>query len=558
MDFNHYFTNDEIEAITAGWTERYPTLASRAVIGYSYEKRPIWLLTLTNQATGADKDKPAVWIDANIHATELMGTTAALSLAETLLSGYEEDPQVTRLLDRSVYYLVPRINPDGAALAMAANPRYIRSGVRLYPYMDKEEGLHEEDIDGDGRILQMRIPDPNGDWKVSSLDPRLMQKRGPAEHGGVYYRLLPEGRLHDYDGFLIKSARPVQGLDFNRNFPFEWRPEHEQEGAGPFPGSEAEIKTLLDFITAHPNINLAITFHTYSRVILRPYSTKADENFETSDLWVYQKLGEIGSQLSGYKNVSTFHDFKYHPKEITTGGFDDWLFDHLGAFTWTIELWDLPDEAGIKERKFIEWYRDHPHEQDLQILKWLDEHVGPQGYIDWYPYDHPQLGRVELGGWNSMYTWRNPPHALAGAEAARVTPFALALGETLPNLSIHTLAAEALGDGRYHLNLVVENSGFLPTFTSEQGKKRNAARPVRVELELPAGAELLSGRSRVELGHLQGRSNRLEVTSLWESGYTDHRARAEWVIQARPGATLKLHILSDRAGNLHREVTFPA
>jgi hypothetical protein len=293
-------------------------------------------------------------------------------------------------------------------------------------------------------------------------------------------------------------------------------------------------------------------------VILRPYSTKADENFETSDLWVYQKLGEIGSQLSGYKNVSTFHDFKYHPKEITTGGFDDWLFDHLGAFTWTIELWDLPDEAGIKERKFIEWYRDHPHEQDLQILKWLDEHVGPQGYIDWYPYDHPQLGRVELGGWNSMYTWRNPPHALAGAEAARVTPFALALGETLPNLSIHTLAAEALGDGRYHLNLVVENSGFLPTFTSEQGKKRNAARPVRVELELPAGAELLSGRSRVELGHLQGRSNRLEVTSLWESGYTDHRARAEWVIQARPGATLKLHILSDRAGNLHREVTFPA
>ncbi len=557
MNFNHYFTNPEIDQVTADWLLAYPNLVTRRCIGESYEKRPIWLLTITNQASGPDTKKPAVWIDANIHATEVAGATAALRLAFALLDGYGVDPQITRMLDQAVYYIVPRINPDGAALALAPNPKYIRSGVRPYPYPEKDGGLHEEDIDGDGRILQMRIADPNGDWKISALDPRLMQKRGPAEHGGVYYRLLTEGSIHDYDGYLIKYARAQQGLDFNRNFPFEWRPEAEQEGAGPYPGSEPEIKALLDFIIGHPNINLAITFHTYSRVILRPYSTKADENFEVADLWVFQRIGEIGAQTSGYRCVSTFHDFKYHPKEITTGGFDDWLFDHLGAFAYTIELWDLPDEAGIKDRKFIEWYREHPHEQDLQILQWVDAHVGPQGYVEWYPFQHPQLGAIELGGWNGMFTWGNPPLDLVGAEVEKVLPFTLALGDLLPRLALHTLQATALGEGRYHLNLVVENCGFLPTFTSEQGKKRQAARPVWVELELPPGARLINGKRKTELGHLQGRSNKLEVASLWEASVTDNRARAEWVIQAQPGAELVIQVLSDRAGALQASITLP-
>ena len=123
-------------------------------------------------------------------------------------------------------------------MALAANPRYVRSGTRPYPYSEPLAGLHEEDIDGDGRILQMRIRDPHGDWKISSLDNRLMEKRGPDEHEGEFFRLLPEGRLEEFDGVEIKLAKPLQGLDFNRNFPFEWQPESTQAGAGPFPASE--------------------------------------------------------------------------------------------------------------------------------------------------------------------------------------------------------------------------------------------------------------------------------------------------------------------------------
>ena len=513
---------------------------------------------MTNRTTGPDTEKPAVWIDANIHATEITGTTTVLHIANTLIEGYGNDDRISRLLDASTYYLLPRVNPDGAALTMADVPRYIRSGIRPYPWEEKDEGLHEQDVDGDGCILQMRILDPNGDWKVSSLDPRLMEKRGPTENVGVFYRLLPEGLIENYDGFLVKIARQPEGLDFNRNFPFEWRTEGEQEGAGPYPASEPEIRALVEFVSKHPNINLALTYHTFSRAILRPYSTKSDDEIETSDLWVLKKIGEVGTSLTGYRCASTFHEFKYHPKEVTTGAFDDWMYDHLGVFAFTIEQWDLPSQAGIKERKFIEWYRDHPHEEDLQILKWTEKNAGENAYVDWYKYEHPQLGSVELGGWNNMYTWRNPPPGFLAPEVERNTPFALAVGEMLPHLVLHTLEVIPVSDNNYRVNLVVENTGFFPTYTSEQGKKRKAVRPVRVELELPDTVKLINGKRRTELGHLEGRSNKLDVSSSWVGSPTDNRARAEWVFHVKSGAKVLAHVLSERAGVLHVEVQLPS
>lgn len=550
MEEIRYLTNEELEQTLHAWTAQYPRLAHLHEMGRSYEDRSIWLLTLTNQETGAALDKPALWIDANIHATEITGTSTAMRVAQRLLEGYAQDAQITRLLDTCTFYIAPRINPDGAALAMADHPQYIRSGSRPYPYEDLDDGLHAKDMDGDGRILQMRIPDPNGDWKISHLDPRLMEKRSLDETGGSYYRLLPEGQIENYDGWLVRLARPHQGLDFNRNFPFEWRTEGEQSGAGPYPASEPEIKAMLDFITSHPNINLGITFHTYSRVILRPYSTKADDDMHTDDLWVFKKIGERGTQLTGYRCVSTFHDFKYHPKEVTTGAFDDWMYDHLGIFCYTIELWDLPTEAGIKDRKFIEWWREHPHEEDLQILQWADEHAPAGSYVNWYPYQHPQLGAVELGGWNSMYTWRNPPPEWLGAEVERHVPFMLSLAELLPHLSVVHAEAKAMGEDSYHVEVVVENSGFLPSYTSRQGQQRKAIRPVRVALELPEGASLVSGKAQTELGHLEGRSNKLGVSAHMAASPTDNRQRLEWVLRAPKGSVLGVQVLSERAGAL--------
>ena len=120
------------------------------------------------------------------------------------------------------------------------------------------------DVDGDGLILQMRIRDPNGAWKASAQDPRIMRRREPDEFGGTYYSLVPEGRIRNYDGYEIKIAPMPEGLDFNRNYPFMWAPEGAQRGAGAFPFSEPETRAEAEFWRTHRNINGFLTYHTFA------------------------------------------------------------------------------------------------------------------------------------------------------------------------------------------------------------------------------------------------------------------------------------------------------
>ena len=401
IQFNRYYRYEELTGLLQDYVQRYPDLIHMESIGKSHEGRDIWLLTITNFKTGSDLDKPAVWVDGNIHAVELSGSTACLYHLQTLVKGFDNDDQIRRCLDTRVFYVCPRINPDGAEWALADTPKYVRSSTRPYPYLDDPvEGLTSEDIDVDGRILTMRVPDPNGTWKPHPEEPRLMIRRDPVETGGTYYRLLPEGRLTNYDGVTIKVLPSKEGLDLNRNFPNEWKGEAEQSGSGPYPTSEPEVRAVVDFIIAHNNIGATISFHTYSGVILRPYASRADDTFPPEDLWTYQKIGEKGTQISGYPNISIFHDFKYHPKQVISGGFD-WTYEHLGMFMWAVEIWAPMREAGIEDYKFIDWFREHPVDDDLKIIQWVDR-VVDDGFVEWYAYNQHLLCEIEICGIDFM------------------------------------------------------------------------------------------------------------------------------------------------------------
>lgn len=548
--FDRYYRYDELTRILNELAEAYPQLVQLASLGQSYEGREVWLVTVTNTATGPAEEKPALWLDGNIHASELSPSSACLYFITFLLEHYGQRPDVTRALDTRAFYICPRVNPDGAEWALAERPKIIRSSTRPYPYDEAPlEGLVQADIDGDGRMLSMRIPDPNGPWKVSELEPRLLVRREPTEVGGRYYRVLPEGYLERYDGVTLELQRPKEGLDLNRNFPANWRLEAEQPGAGPYPASEPEVRNLVEFIARHPNITAGITFHTHSGVLLRPYSHQSDEAFASEDLWTYQKIGEKGTELTGYPAVSVYHDFKYHPKQVITGAFDDWLFDHLGRFAWTVEIWSPQQQAGISGYKFIEWFREHPLEDDLKLLAWSDEVLGGKGYVDWYPFEHPQLGPVELGGWDMLYAWRNPPPPLLERELARFPEWLLWHALIAPQLELHSHQLEPLAKGVWRLQLVVHNSGWLPTYITKQALEKKLVRGVVAELALPEGAELKSGKLRSEHGQLEGRAYKPSAPLGWSvADATSDRLKLEWVIWAPKGGELTATVRHERAG----------
>ena len=553
--FNHFYRHAELTRLLQDYAAALPGLMTLSSLGKSHEGRDIWLMTVTNSVTGVHDEKPALWIDGNIHAAELTASTACLYFLHQLASG-ADDARIRHLLDTRTVYICPRLNPDGAELALADKPRHIRSGTRAYPYDEPHiEGLTVEDIDGDGRVLYMRLPDPHGPYKKCDADPRLMVPREPGEFGGSYYRLMPEGTLQNWDGLKVTVNKDREGLDLNRNFPAYWRQEFEQVGAGPYPASEPEVRAMVDFITRHPNIGAAVSFHTHSGVILRPMGTQSDNDMTPEDLWMYKRLSDLGAKLSGYPAISIYHDFKYHPKEIITGT-QDWVYEHLGALFWTVELWAPNKEAGITDYGWIEWYRDHPVEDDLKLLKWSDDHCGGQAHVGWYPYRHPQLGMVELGGWDRMNYWRNPPPHLREREAARFPGWLSQIALSLPCLEVLRTEVRALGADTWRVRFAVANSGYLPSNVSKRAIERKIARGTVFNIHLPPGVSLISGKERVLAGHLDGHAPKATLQAFQPNReVTADRAVVEWVVHGARGTAIALTATADRAGTVRAEVT---
>ena len=175
LRFDRFYRYAELTEILQTFASEHPRLVAIESIGKSHEGRDIWLATVTNRETGQALDKPAFWVDGNIHSTEVAASVANLYFLNLLVSRYGHDADVTRALDTRAFYICPRINPDGAEWALADKPKWVRSSTRAYPYDDDAiEGLTVEDIDGNGRILQMRLADANGIWKAHPQEPRLM------------------------------------------------------------------------------------------------------------------------------------------------------------------------------------------------------------------------------------------------------------------------------------------------------------------------------------------------------------------------------------------------
>jgi murein tripeptide amidase MpaA len=548
-----YYTYEVLTRLLHELVEAHPQLAQIESIGQSLEGREIWLVTLTNFETGQALEKSAYWIDGNTHAGEVTGSTVVLYTIWDYLTRYGKDEKITRVLNRSAIYLLPRLSVDGAEKYLTT-PYDLRSSTRIHPYAEERDGLYPADIDGNGLILTMRMKNPNGDWKCSEHDARIMRKRGIDDEGGIYYTVLSEGLIRNYDGALIPIAPAREGMDINRNYPYSWEPEGTEHGAGPYPFSEPETRAEAEFWRTHPNISGLVTYHTTSGVLLRPYGTQTDENMPTEDLDVYNLMGKRGTELTGYPSVSVYHGFRYHPKTVMHGAMDDFGYDHHGWFGFTPELWDLPTTAGVGPRDFIQWIRWHPEEDDLKIMRWNDEVMHGDAFIDWQPFEHPQLGEVEIGGWNTKLYEDNAPLQYLAEMCEKHSQWTLSNASLCPYLTLPHLSVEAQGEQLYHIVALVENGGFLPTYTSQKALERKDVRPIEAELLLPEGAEIVAGKRWQELGQLEGRSNK--IWNWWGSGSpTDNRLKLEWVVKGPANAQLRLTVRAQRAGTLHREIT---
>ena len=74
--FDRFYKHTELTQLLEDYAKARPDLVELRELGRSYENRPIWILVLTRKSTGTDTDKPAFWVDGNIHAAELTASTS--------------------------------------------------------------------------------------------------------------------------------------------------------------------------------------------------------------------------------------------------------------------------------------------------------------------------------------------------------------------------------------------------------------------------------------------------------------------------------------------------
>ena len=78
--------------------------------------------------------------------------------------------------------------------------------------------------------------------------------------------------------------------------------------------------------------------------------------------------------------------------------------------------------------------------------------------------------------------------------------------------------------------------------------------PIEVELELPDGARIATGKPREEAGQLEGRVERRAVLWWGVDHSTSDLTKLEWVIEAPAGATVGVVARHQRAGTARAEL----
>jgi len=311
---------------------------------------------------------------------------------------------------------------------------------------------------------------------------------------------------------------------------------------------------VAEFIIRHPNIAGGVAFHTWSGVLLRPFDHLPDTEMHSEDLWHYQKVGAKGTELTGYPNISVYHEFRYNPKDVIGGAFD-WIYDHLGMFSWVVEIWSPMREAGLEKYLYIDWFRDHPIEDDLKLFRWSEDKLGGLAHADWKPFNHPELGPIEIGGWNRFHAFGNPPPQFLEREVARFPQWLLWQALLSPKLELVAADALALGDGAWRVRLVVQNTGWLPSYVSKRALERKVVRGVIAEIALSGGGELVTGKRREEIGQLEGKAYKHTGISFWPDYHvTDDRAKIEWIVRGKAGDTVELVARHERAGTVRASV----
>jgi hypothetical protein len=341
------------------------------------------------------------------------------------------------------------------------------------------DGLFDEDgpddLNGNGVIEQIRKHVPGqGTHRISHADSRIMERVPPGEFGD-WVLLGQEGLDNDGDGRVNED--PVGGYDPNRNYAGDWQPNYIQGGSMDYPFQLPEARALNDFMMVRPNIAGMQSFHNTGGMILRGPGTAWYGDYPRADIRVYDELGEWGERMLPYYDYLVIWRGLY----TVHGGSVDWTNDGLGIVSFSNELWNNGQYfnspllqrqqqepgspiAGQKSRYFFD-----------DFLEFGDQ------FVEWAPFDHPQFGPVELGGWKKL-SGRVNPRFMSMELFHRNMAFTLYHADQMPLMTMGATSVERVGGTTFRVRVDIRNERLIPTVI-ERARRNRVVRPDILSVE---------------------------------------------------------------------------
>jgi hypothetical protein len=290
-DANHidpaYHTYDEMVAEIEQVAAAHPTIVNLFEIGRSYRGRALWAAKISDRVT-IEEDEPEALFIGHYHAREHLTVEMMLDVLHLLTDNYDTAgyEQVTQLVDSREIFLIFDLNPDG------------------------------------------------GEYDIRCEDSQAIECDNP-DYGYLYWRKNRQPN----DGGSI-------GTDLNRNHSYRW----SGPGASPYPDSETyhgpaptsapEVAAIEAFVNSRviagaQQISVAITFHTYGKLVLWPYGyTYQDipEDMRPDDHAVLAAMGQAMAASNGYTPQQASDLYP------TSGDFTDWAYGAHRIFAYTFEM----------------------------------------------------------------------------------------------------------------------------------------------------------------------------------------------------------------------------
>jgi hypothetical protein len=474
FDYRNY---KDIQTTLQDLHRQYASITGLESIGKSYGGKEIWAFEIKPSNSAKE---PAILVVAGADGALRSGTELSLKMIESILQ--QSSGELNNTLNGRRIFFIPSLSPD--AIELYKDVKYLQSGNARPMDSDRDGKTQEdpvEDLDRNGLITAMRVLSPDGQYKISEDDPRLMVKIKNGEVLSKRYRILTEGIDNDKDGKFNEDG--PGGVNIDMNFAFDY-PIFE-DGAGPYSTSESEARNFLDFIHKNPEIFMVIHLGSADNLLSPPvYDEKKTKSriitgILEHDSHLHQQISEYFKEISGLQESQSANPGK--------GSLSNTVYFHAGKYSIAALPWLIPAEE--KEDKGEEAEEDKKtmrrpgkskekeKNYELQYLKWAEKENVQHTILEWKEFNHPDFPNqvVELGG-IIPHALQNPPAAYLEKPAQDYVQLLGHITKNMPKISIVNSEVEKIDGELYRLTVKFFNDSPYPAYSGISEKIRYSSK----------------------------------------------------------------------------------